>query len=265
MHLRIATAWALLCLTALAGEAPTVKAGGAEKTHKDLIEYILNAQKLGLNESEIKQNAVKAGWDQASLDQAFAAVKNLKTTTPADSPHLAPVAGAAIANNAELPGGYRVGPGDQIGIIVWKEPEASVPETMVRADGKITLPLVKEIEVVGFTPTELEKMLADKYAAFINGADVTVLVKAINSRKVYMIGAVKKEGALPLLGPMNVLQAITESGGLTDYAKRGKIYVLRTDNGKQIRLPFNYNLAVRGEHPEQNVALQPGDSIIIPH
>jgi len=261
-----------LCLAALAGGALLLTAAEADKTHKDLVEYILNAQKLGLKDAEIKQNAVKAGWDKATVEQAFVVVNYLKTTgkstaKPGDTQGQQSLVagGPALSNSAALPGGYRIGPGDEIGIIVWKEPDASVPDTRVRADGKITLPLVKEVAIAGLTPTELETYLAEKYAAYINGADVTVVVKEINSRKVYVIGAVKKEGALPLWGPMTVLQAITEAGGLNDYAKRGKIYVLRTENGKQIRLPFDYNTAIRGEHPEQNVSLQPGDSIIIPH
>jgi polysaccharide export outer membrane protein len=263
-----------LCLATLAGGVLRLAAAEVEKTNKQLVEYIRNAQKLGLKEAEIRQNAVKAGWDKQAVEQAFTIVKYLNAS---GKPEAAPAAGAktgqqslvaggpALSNSPELPGGYRVGPGDQIGIFVWKEPDASAPDTMVRADGKVTLPLVKEISVDGYTPTELEAFLAEKYAAFINGADVTVIVKKINSRKVYMIGAVKKEGALPLLGPMTVLQAITECGGLNDYAKGKKIYVLRTEKGKQIRLPFDYYAAIRGEHPEQNVPLQPNDSVIVPH
>ena len=259
-----------LCLC-MAGGALSLTAAEAEKTHKDLVEYVLNAQKLGLKEDEIKQNAVKAGWDKGSLDQALTIAKYLNTTgkgaakTGSNPGHESLPGGPVLSNSPSLPGGYKVGPGDEIGILIWKEPEASVPQTMVRADGKVTLPLVKEVSVAGMTPTELEKFLADKYAAFISGADVTVVVKAINSRKVYLIGAVKKEGAMPLLGPMTVLQAITEAGGPTDYAKRTKIYVLRSENGKQIRLPFDYKSVIRGEHQEQNIALQPGDSVIIPH
>jgi len=260
-----------LCLTALAGGVSSLTAGVTEKSNKELVEYILNAQKLGLKEAEIRQNACKAGWDKGAVEQAFTVVKYLNAngkpaaaaTENAGQPSLA--AGPVLSNSTALPGGYKVGPGDQIGIIVWKEPDASTADTMVRADGKVTLPLVKEISVAGYTPTELETFLADKYSAFINGADVTVIVKAINSRKVYMIGSLKKEGALPLLGPMTVLQAITECGGLNDYAKGRKIYVLRTEKVKQIRLPFDYPAAIRGEHPEQNVFLKPGDSVIVPH
>ncbi len=253
------------------GGAWSLSAAEAPKTHKDLVEYVLNAQKLGLKEAEIKQNAEKAGWDKGSLDQAFTIAKYLNTTGAAASrtggnrEQKSLPGGPVLSNSASLPGGYKVGPGDEIGILIWKEPEASVPETMVRADGKVTLPLVKEVSVAGMTPTELEAFLAEKYAAYISGADVTVIVKAINSRKVYLIGAVKKEGAMALLGPMTVLQAITEAGGPTDYAKRTKIYVLRSENGKQIRLPFDYKAVIRGEHQEQNIPLQPGDSVIIPH
>ena len=272
MHRWIGEGLIFLCLAALAGGVLSLAAAEADKSNKDLVKYIQNAQKLGLKEAGIKQNAMKAGWDKVAIEQAFTIVKYLSTagkapTKPGENlGQQSLVAGGPVLSDSEaLPGGYKVGPGDQIGIIVWKEPDASTADTMVRADGKVTLPLVKEISVAGYTPTELEAFLAEKYAAFIPGADVTVIVKAINSRKVYMIGALRKEGALPLLGPMTVLQAITESGGLNDYAKGRKIYVLRTEKGKQIRLPFDYYAAIRGEHPEQNILLQPSDSVIVPH
>ena len=256
-----------LCLLLLSSVVSTLVAADAEKTHKDLIEYILNAQKLGLREPQIKDNAVKAGWDKGSVDEAFTVVKYLNTTNKggaAGSTRPSPQ-GAMLGSSTGLPEGYRIGAGDILAVVVWKEPDVSVPETVVRADGKITLPLVKELDVVGYTPMELEKSITDKLSHFINGADVSVVVKEITSRKVYIIGAVKKEGPLPLLAPMTVLQAITEAGGLTDYAKRKKIYVLRSENGKQVRLPFDYNAVIKGEHQEQNVAVLPGDSIVIPH
>ena len=142
--------------------ADTAKTQKDDKSHKDLVEYILNAHKLGLKEPEIKQNAVKAGWDKGSVEQAFTVVNYLNTTRtatpkPGDKQgQQSLLAGPALSNSTALPGGYKVGPGDEIGIIVWKEGDASVPDTMVRADGKITIPLVKEVAVAGFTPTELE-------------------------------------------------------------------------------------------------------------
>jgi polysaccharide biosynthesis/export protein len=259
------------CLLVFLGATRTMAA--TEPKHKELIAYIQNAQKLGLKDADIKQNAVKAGWDKGSVDEAFTIVAHLNGTTTltknsSDITNPAANQGQRLTPakvETSVPEGYRIGAGDVIGIGVWKEPDASVGEAVVRADGKITMPLVKEIEVVGLTPTELEKKLTEKLSELINGADVTVVVRQINSRKAYLIGAVKKEGPILLQAPLTVLQAISEAGGLTDYAKPSKIYVLRTQNGKQVRLPFDYKAAIRGERPEQNIPILPGDSIIVPH
>jgi polysaccharide export outer membrane protein len=118
--------------------------------------------------------------------------------------------------------------------------------------------------VLGLTPAELEKTLAEKLKKFILDADVTVVVRDIKSLKVYLLGAVKKEGPIPLQGQMMVLQAINEGGGLTDYAKRKKIYILRNDNGKQVRFPFDYEAVIRGEQMDQNIVLRAGDMIVVP-
>jgi polysaccharide biosynthesis/export protein len=163
------------------------------------------------------------------------------------------------------PEGYRIGAGDVLGISVWKEPDATVAAAVVRSDGKISIPLVKEVPVLGLTPTELERLLTERLSSFIHGADVTVVVKEIHSKKIYFIGAVKKEGPVALVSSMTVLQAIAEAGGLSDYAKPKKIYILRNVDGKQTRLPFDYQAVIRGERIEQNILLLPDDTIIVPH
>ena len=150
-------------------------------------------------------------------------------------------------------------------INVWKEPEASVGSAIVRPDGKITLPLIKEVEVDGLTPVEVEKLLASKLDHLIHGVDVTVVVKDIRSKKVYLIGAVKKEGPLLLLSNMTILQVLAEAGGLTDFAKKKKIYILRTENGQQRKIMFNYDEVIKGEHVDQNILVRPEDTIVVPH
>ena len=160
---------------------------------------------------------------------------------------------------------YHIGAGDVLEINVWNEPQASVQGVAVRPDGKISLPLIKEIDVLGQTPPELQKVLTAKFEKLIRGADVTVVVKEIHSKKVYLVGAMGKAGPIPLLSDhMTVLQALAEAGGMTQYAKRSKIYVLRTQNGKQVRLPFNYNQVIKGEHMEQNIILLPDDTVVVP-
>jgi polysaccharide export outer membrane protein len=163
------------------------------------------------------------------------------------------------------PPGYRIGAGDNLEINVWKEQEASVQSVIVRPDGKITLPLVKEVDVLGLTPAELEKVLVAKLASKIIQPDVTVVVREIRSKKVYLVGAVNKVGPVPLLSNMTVLQVLAEAGGITEYGKKKKIYVMRTENGKQVKLPFNYDAVVKGEHMEQNIQVLPDDTIVVPH
>jgi len=222
---------------------------GAElKTPRELMQYIEDAKKLGLRDEVIRQNAVRAGWDATTIEQAFTIMPQ-----PRDA-----------AGNAKVPFGYKIGAGDILQIVVWKEPDASVPGVVVRADGKISIPLLKEIEVVGFAPAELENLLTAQLSKFIRGADVTVIPTQIHSQKIYVIGGVKKEGALPLQSAMTILQAITECGGLTEYAKPRKIYLLRTQGAKQVRLPFDYEAVIEGMRPEQNIQVLPNDTIVIP-
>jgi len=175
---------------------------------------------------------------------------------------------AAVDNSLPNKGalaGYRIGAGDVLQIVVWKEPDASVPSVVVRADGKISVPLVKDVEVLGMTPAEAETLLSAKLSQFIHGADVTVVPKEIHSQKIYLLGAVKKEGPVILRSSMTVLQAIMEGGGLTEFAKPKKIYILRKENGQSVRLRFNYNAVIKGEKMEQNIVLLPEDVVVVPH
>lgn len=176
-----------------------------------------------------------------------------------------PAASPTVPESTTGGSSYRIGAGDTLQVDVWKEPEASVASVVVRPDGKITLPLIKEIDVLGLTPSELEKLITAKLAQLIRNADVTVVVKDIKSKKVYLVGAVNRVGPVALLSQLTVLQALAEAGGLTDYAKKNKIYVLRTENGKQLKLPFDYTAVTKGEHMEQNITLRPDDTIVVPH
>jgi polysaccharide biosynthesis/export protein len=171
-----------------------------------------------------------------------------------------------LGSTGSVPSDYVIGAGDTLGVFVWKEPDASVPSVVVRPDGKIAIPLVKEIQVAGLTPAQAEAAITAGLAKLIvTGVDVTVVVTSINSKKVYVMGAVKREGTVPYTYRMTVIQAISEAGGLTDFAKRKKIYVLRNVAGANTRLPFNYDEVIRGARPEQNVEMLPGDMLVIPH
>jgi polysaccharide export outer membrane protein len=190
------------------------------------------------------------------------------TTDPSQPAPPAPVPAAQAAIPDQQPlDALPLGAGDVLQISVWKEPDASVPSVVVRPDGMITVPLLKDIQVVGRTPREVEKIISDGLSKgnYIRNPNVTVVVAASNSKKVYVIGAVAKEGPLPYTYRMTVLQALSEAGGLTDYAKRKKIYIIRTESGRDYRLDFNYDEAIKGERMDRNILLQPGDTLVIPH
>ena len=238
---------AIALLTALAAIA-----GGDSGAPKELIGYVQDAKKLGLSPDQIRRNAVAGGWKPEIVDAALTAVDRGATRD------------GGSERNTTVPSDYRIGSGDVLQVSVWKEPEVSVPSVAVRADGKITLPLVKDVEVAGLTPAELEKLLAERLSKFIPGADVTVIVQQIHSRKLYLVGAIRTVGSIDLRGEMTVLQAIAQAGGLTEYAKRKEIYILRRDNGRQVKLPFNYEAVIKGESMDQNFALLPNDMIVVP-
>jgi polysaccharide export outer membrane protein len=163
----------------------------------------------------------------------------------------------------DVPRQYVIGAGDLLQISVWKEPDASVPNVVVRSDGAISIPLIKEVHAAGLTPRQLEELLTERFKRVIREVDVTVLVKEIHSEKVYMLGAVKKEGPISMTAPMTVLQAIAEAGGLTDYARRSKVYVLRNESRQQIKIPCDYEAAMKG-NPHYNIQLEPGDTVVVP-
>jgi polysaccharide export outer membrane protein len=170
-----------------------------------------------------------------------------------------PASQAAVAADAN----YKIGPQDVLRIDVWKENEItrSVP---VRPDGKISLPLLNDVQAAGLTAMELANNISEGLKKFITNPQVTVSVTDINSRRVYVTGEVTRPGAYPLLPNMTVLQALTSASGFTQFARTKKIYVLRNEGGKQVKYPFNYNEVVRGKMSEENIMLQSGDTIVVP-
>ena len=170
---------------------------------------------------------------------------------------------AAKAQPVQPEPGYVIGPEDVLEIEVWQEKEFS-REVPVRPDGKITLPLLNDIQAAGLTPNELAGSISKMLEKYVTGPQVTVIVGQIRSRVIYISGEVNKPGALPLLTKMTVLQAISMVGGPNQLANAKKIYVLRTENGKQVRYPFNYKEAIKGRDLNQNILLKPGDTIVVP-
>lgn len=169
----------------------------------------------------------------------------------------------AARRAATIDAAYVIGPQDVLDINVWKETELtrSVP---VRPDGKISLPLLNDLQAAGLTPSVLAANIAEGLKKFITDPQVTVIVSQINSQRVYILGETVRPGAYPLLPGMNVLQALSSAGGFTMFANTKKIYVLRQEGGKQEKFPFNYKEVVDGKHPEQNIILKAGDQIVVP-
>jgi len=157
---------------------------------------------------------------------------------------------------------YVIGPEDVLHVAVWKESDltATLP---VRPDGKISLPLLNDVQAAGMTPEQLSESLTVKLKKYIADPRVTVVVTAINSKRIYVNGEVLHAGPMPMSPNMTVLQALS-SAGLNQFAKIKGIYVLRTENGKQEKLPVNYRKLLKGEQIEQNYLLQTGDTIVVP-
>lgn len=179
------------------------------------------------------------------------------TPAPADAKS-ATSAGSSATNDPN----YVIGAQDVLDIEVWKE-EQLTKTVPVRPDGKISLPLLNDIQASGLTPIQLSTQIRDSLKKFVTDPQVTVIVREINSQRVYLIGEVGHAGAYPLLPGMTVLQALSSAGGFTQFANIKKIYVLRNENGKQEKFPFNYKEAL-GTKADQNILLKAGDTIVIP-
>src|SRR5215472_9747349 len=182
-------------------------------------------------------------------------VKNAKS-------QVAPSAASAAANATDDPT-YKIGAQDVLRIDVWREDQLTrtVP---VRPDGKITLPLLNDVQAVGLTPMELAEVISEGLKKYITNPQVTVSVTEINSKRIYVNGEVNRSGAFQLLPHMTILQALSGSGGFTAFAKIKSIYILRVKSGKSVKIPFNYKEAIKGKNLEQNIELEPGDVIVVP-
>ena len=158
---------------------------------------------------------------------------------------------------------YKIGAQDVLRIDVWREDQLTrtVP---VRPDGKITLPLLNDIQAVGLTPMELAGVIREELKKFVTNPQVTVSVAEINSKRIYVNGEVNKSGAYQLLPHMTVLQALSGSGGFTAFARIKRIYILRSVDSKSVKIPFDYKAAISGKNLEQNIELQPGDVVVVP-
>jgi len=205
---------------------------------------VILAVLVGLAIASSAQNQAKAKDNDKDKDKPPASANENKDPMPVTGPS------------------YVIGADDVLHISVWKENELT--NTLpVRPDGMISMPLLNDVQAAGLTPMQLAASLTDKLKKYLSDPRVTVVVTQMNSQRIYLTGEVAKTGAQALLPNMTVLQAVA-SAGFTQFANTKGIYVLRIENGKQQKLPFNYKDVVKGEHMEQNIVLKPGDTIVVP-
>ena len=165
--------------------------------------------------------------------------------------------------SVQVPADYVIGPEDVVGVLFWREPEMSGDVT-VRPDGMISLPLLGDIRAVGLRPEALSAEVQKAAGRYLSDANATIVVRQINSRRVFITGEVRSPGAYPLTGPRTVLQLIALAGGLSEYADGDQITVMRAEGSAARTLKFNYKEVSKGKRLDQNVQLQPGDTVVVP-
>lgn len=183
------------------------------------------------------------------------------TGTPLDGGDAA----AAAAVKLPVPAAeYVIGPDDVLAVNVWKEPEIS--RTLpVRPDGNISLPLIGDLMASGRTPAQLQTEIRQQLVAYLSNPEVAVLVQEAKSHKFNIVGEVEKPGSYVISGPMTILDAIAVAGGLRDFARQSKIYVLRVSaDGSRSRIPFNYKQVIKGNALQADVQLEPRDTVVVP-
>ncbi len=169
---------------------------------------------------------------------------------------------ASPAENTANQATYVIGADDTLHIDVWKEPDltATLP---VRPDGMISLPLLNDVQAAGLTPMELATRITEKLKKYLADPRVTVVVTQMNSQRIFVTGEAAHPGAMTLLPNMNVLQALA-TAGFTQFANTKGIYILRTENGRRVKIPVNYRQLLKGEGVDQSIMLKPGDTIVVP-
>jgi polysaccharide export outer membrane protein len=217
---------------------------------------VLIAEPYGNHSSEYHQ-LMQSGANPNPADKDAKEKSEKQSTDKGGKPESLP--SSALTPEQRLT--YIIGVEDELQISVWREPELSTT-VVVRPDGMITLPLINDVKALGLKTEELQNVLMDKLKNFVNEPQVTVSVRSIRSRKVYLVGEVGHQGSFPINGDMTVLELLAAGGGLGPFAKANSIYILREQNGKKVRIPFPYKKAVVGK--SENVTLQPGDVVVVP-
>jgi polysaccharide export outer membrane protein len=221
----------------------------------------------------VRTSRVKSQLDRVRRAAAIAALVAVASPVFAQAPPMpapgpakpaAPAPQQQVPAGVPLPAGYVIGPEDVLNVVFWRDADMS-SEVVVRPDGMVTLPLLKDVPASGLTPEQLAAKVTTEATKFMQDPPtVTVVVKTINSRKVFISGMVGKPGHYALTGPMTVLQLIAVAGGLHEFADAKNISIIRNENGRQISYPFNYRDIVKRKSLKQNIELKPGDTVIVP-
>ena len=190
------------------------------------------------------------------------AITAMAQTPPQTTPR--PASATAVpSQGVAIPPGYVIGPDDVLTVIVWREKDLST-DVVVRPDGKVSLPLLNDVQAAGHTPEQLRATVTESVRRFVADPAVTVVVKQINSRKVFITGQIAKPGPYPLTGPTTVLQLVAIAGGVAEYADSENIVVMRTEDGQPQSFRFNYKDVIRRRNLKQNIELKPGDTVVVP-
>ena len=197
-----------------------------------------------------------------ALSVSVAAQSTGQTKPPAKEQPQPANADSAAPVGVTPPSGYVIGADDLLSIRFWADAQLSA-DVVVRPDGKISIPLLNDVHAAGLTPEQLNATLEKAAARFIAEPDATVIVREVRSRKVYVLGQVARPNQVPLNTDMNVLQVLTSVGGFLEYADKSNIVVIRVENGRERRFKFNYNDVVKGKNVQQNILLQPGDTVVV--
>ena len=199
---------------------------------------------------------------QAQPATASSAAAPVQTPpAPAQAAQPAPTQAAPAA--PAPPPGYVIGPEDVLSIVYWRDKDMTT-DVVVRPDGKISLSLLNDITAAGLTPDQLRERLVEESKKYIEDPNITVVVKTINSRKVFITGQVAKQGPYPLTAATTAMQLISLAGGLAEYADSKNIMILRTENGRQVAYKLNYKEVTSGKKLSQNIELKPGDTVVVP-
>jgi polysaccharide export outer membrane protein len=207
--------------------------------------------------------AVVAAASMAAQQKPAAPPQKPVAPLPQNGNPAKPPAGVNIPAGVPTPPDYVIGPDDVLTVVFWREKDMS-SDVAVRPDGMITLPLLNDVKATGLTPEQLRDVLTKAAEKFVEVPSVTVVVKEINSRKVFVTGMVGKSGPYPLTGPTTVMQMLAMAGGVHEFADQKNITILRTENGREIAFRFNYKDVKKRKNLKQNIELKPGDTIIVP-